>query len=598
MFFGNNYNWFEGVVEDRFDPLRLGRVRVRVMGIHTDQKSKNREQGIPTEELLWMHPLLPITSSSMSGIGDSPTGLVEGSHVVGYFRDQFCQDGVVVGSLPGIYKHKPNNTRGFSDPSGTYPRYIGNDVNILAGGGQAGSGDVTGAPTIDNVPFDIKVRNDNAAIAVNADLNTEYIADDDPNFTIEEMLKQDEGVKYKWYLDSELYPTIGIGHLIIKQKITDANIINGLISKLVGRVVTNGTITEDEVSKLFADDLYVVRSGILSNSRLGNIYGSMSRSRQMAIENMCFQMGVGGLLKFNNTLSAMEAQDWKSAYTNLRQSLWASQTPGRSGRVSKIILSGNLESYGIANSTPEPEVPLLRMSRMSTRLQSTQIDIDDPEQPPPKEDKKILFTEPKVEFSSQYPYNHVYESEGGHIEEFDDTPSKERYHRKHPIGTFEEIQPDGTRVVKIIGDDYLIVQKGRNVNIKGNLQVVIEGDSTVYCMGNSIQTIDGNVNQMVKGNVTEHVEGNITQTVTGNSIQTIKGDVEQNINGTATQIIDGVVNQTIKSDCYQQIDGNYQSSISGNYNMTVSGTYNVSANITTISANGTATISGSTIILN
>lgn len=592
MFFGNNYTWFEGVVEDRLDPLRLGRVRVRVMGIHTDQKSKNREQGIPTEELLWMHPLLPITSSSVSGIGDSPTGLVEGAHVVGYFRDQFYQDGVVVGSLPGIYKHKPNSSKGFSDPNGIFPRYIGNDVNILAGGGQASSSDYQGAPTMDGLPTSIKVRNDNVAIAVNADPNTEYTPDDDPAFTIEQMLKQDEGVRYKWYLDSELYPTIGIGHLIIKQKITDSNVINGLISNMVGRVVTDGTITEQEVSKLFEEDLYTVRAGILSSSRLGQIYGSMNRSRQMAIENMCFQMGVGGLLKFNNTLTAMESQDWKSAYTNMRQSLWASQTPGRAGRVSKIILSGNVESYGVAATISTPPIAKRMVASTATAP------IDDPESPPPKEDKKILFTEPKVEFGSVYPHNHVYESEGGHIEEFDDTPTKERYHRKHPIGTFEEIQSDGTRVVKIIGDDFLIVQNGRNLNVKGNLQVVIEGESTIYCMGNSTQTIDGNLNQMVKGNVIEHVVGDLTQTVDGNSTQTITGNVEQVIKGTAIQTIDGEVTQTIHSNCYQTIDGDYSGNIVGNYTLTIGGLYSVSAKTTTVSASGTATVSGSTIILN
>ena len=30
--------WWQGVVEDREDPLMLGRVRVRVLGYHTDNK--------------------------------------------------------------------------------------------------------------------------------------------------------------------------------------------------------------------------------------------------------------------------------------------------------------------------------------------------------------------------------------------------------------------------------------------------------------------------------------------------------------------------------------------------------------------------------
>ena len=53
--------------------------------------------------------------------------------------------------------------------------------------------------------------------------------------------------------------------------------------------------------------------------------------------------------------------------------------------------------------------------------------------------------------SSQYPYNHVYESESGHVMEIDDSPEAERLLRYHKTGTFEEIHPDGQRVVKVIG---------------------------------------------------------------------------------------------------------------------------------------------------
>ena len=34
----NNFVWFNGVVEDRNDPQKLGRLRVRCVGIHTDNK--------------------------------------------------------------------------------------------------------------------------------------------------------------------------------------------------------------------------------------------------------------------------------------------------------------------------------------------------------------------------------------------------------------------------------------------------------------------------------------------------------------------------------------------------------------------------------
>ena len=60
----DGFIWFAGVVEDRQDPLKLGRVRVRCLGYHTEDK-----EALPTADLPWAHPLLPITSSGVSGIG-------------------------------------------------------------------------------------------------------------------------------------------------------------------------------------------------------------------------------------------------------------------------------------------------------------------------------------------------------------------------------------------------------------------------------------------------------------------------------------------------------------------------------------------------
>ena len=78
----DGFIWFVGVVEDRADPKHLGRCRVRALGYHTADKI-----ALPTEDLPWAMPMLPITSSGISGIGQSPLGLVEGSWVLGFFRD-------------------------------------------------------------------------------------------------------------------------------------------------------------------------------------------------------------------------------------------------------------------------------------------------------------------------------------------------------------------------------------------------------------------------------------------------------------------------------------------------------------------------------
>lgn len=115
--------WFIGVVEDINDPLERGRMRVRCFGYHSEST-----QDVPTDALPWASPMMPITSASISGVGQSPTGIKQGTWVVGFFRDgEYAQDPIIMGTLPS-YSTAPNKTIGFRDPTGTYPKAIGNDL--------------------------------------------------------------------------------------------------------------------------------------------------------------------------------------------------------------------------------------------------------------------------------------------------------------------------------------------------------------------------------------------------------------------------------------------------------------------------------------
>lgn len=82
IFNKDGFNWWIGVVEDRMDPEKLGRCRVRIFGYHTDNKVL-----LPTEDLPWAIPIMPITSASTSGIGTSPLGPLTGTWVMGFFLD-------------------------------------------------------------------------------------------------------------------------------------------------------------------------------------------------------------------------------------------------------------------------------------------------------------------------------------------------------------------------------------------------------------------------------------------------------------------------------------------------------------------------------
>jgi hypothetical protein len=110
------FNWFVGVVEDRHDPEYIGRVRVRVFGDHISDKSR-----IPTEDLPWAQVMMPVSSASLAGIGDSPTGILQGSWVVGFYMDgNNKQQPIIMGTIPGITS-PADPTQGFADPSGINP---------------------------------------------------------------------------------------------------------------------------------------------------------------------------------------------------------------------------------------------------------------------------------------------------------------------------------------------------------------------------------------------------------------------------------------------------------------------------------------------
>ena len=125
----NNFIWFNGVVEDRQDPQKLGRLRVRCVGIHTDNKDD-----LPTSDLPWSQLIHPITSSGISGLGSSPGFIVEGTWVFGYFRDGYAmQEPMVIGTLPGKPAELADVNKGFYDPNGVYPKYKDEvDTNRLA----------------------------------------------------------------------------------------------------------------------------------------------------------------------------------------------------------------------------------------------------------------------------------------------------------------------------------------------------------------------------------------------------------------------------------------------------------------------------------
>ena len=165
---------YYGVIESRADPKQLGRVRVRVLGIHTEDKVL-----LPTADLPWATVLSH--DGSNSGLGTTPSFYVEGTWVLVDFFDEDMQEPYVLGGIPGVPSSLGvTGNIGFQDPRGRpddssksiYPTAAGvSDVHENARGSLEAASPVardsirkTSVPSADFDGFDIPTVGSNLTV--------------------------------------------------------------------------------------------------------------------------------------------------------------------------------------------------------------------------------------------------------------------------------------------------------------------------------------------------------------------------------------------------------------------------------------------------
>ena len=351
----DGFQWFVGVVEDRQDPQRLGRVRVRCLGYHTEI-----HEDLKTVDLPWAHPMNPITSATVSGLGQTPLGPVEGTWIVGFFQDGAdAQQPIIMGTLPGVANTLPtkDGSKGFQDRlNGNYPKYINEtDVNRLA-------------------------VNEKSTTTAPGETSTEV--NPHPTLTLRRA-------------DRDL--AVGVAN-------TDAT-----------------TVVDDVVA---ADD----------------------------------------------------GKSWN-----------------------------------------EPEVP----------------------------------------YNAVYPHNHVYETEGGHIKEFDDTIDNKRIHERHSSGTGYEIADDGTKVTRVKKDNYNIISADEYCHIQGTARQTIDGGLRVKVNNKPLSSAPGTTTAGNNYTIEVGAGANVSVEVQNGDINLISqlGDVNlkagKNMNIDVAQALNikvgGAITETAKS---------------------------------------------------
>ena len=179
------------------------------------------------------------------------------------------------------------------------------------------------------------------------------------------------------------------------------------------------------------------------------------------------------------------------------------------------------------------------------------------------------FDQPEIPYSAVYPYNHVYESESGHLMEYDDTNGSERIYQAHRTGTSYEIDKDGNKVEIIKGESYRLLSNKEQVQISGDSDISIDGRHKIYI--NKSNTLNNHYDIQVG------TGANI-------NIQVDSGDV--NLITTT-----GKINVNAGGDYNVKVGGNYNMTVAGNRQIDIEGT-------TTDNTTGSVIHRGSTIDLN
>lgn len=540
--------FYTGVVENRRDPTRLGRCQVRIVGLHTENRAD-----LPTELLPWAYPMQPITSAAMNGIGYTPLGPVEGTWVVVFFRDQECQQPIMMGTLGGI----PQNAEISPDFKND-----GDDYLIKTDGGtteQSTQQETLQPATGTTAPETTTKPVVNEYIGP---LTEEDIAKYKINIARLETTSEPDGA-----LDFTLTGTVGQQNygVVNAQGNVGKYQLNGIILNTLGYVTNvlnaNGESTPPSNQKLADDTIWVGKAGLTSVGYfLGNaetqenimdewtrhnyaqlkakgvvddttdkkvILGYLSAShsdgvdRALALKNgKDLQDGFGKTTTdlYKNGYSAIDGDQ----PTTLPQNVPVGADPATvplgekrpDGTISDGTPSGGVvygfsdpsKKYPLKDFLNEPDTNRLSRNDMiektivaikdATRTQKIPIAIDN-----------ATWNQPESPYNSQYPFNHVFQSESGHVQEFDDTPENERIHTYHKSGTFTEVDVNGTQVNKIVGDGYQIIDRNGYVYVKGAHDLTVDGVTNLFFRSDANIDITGNAKIYVRNNVDMRVSG-------------------------------------------------------------------------------------------
>lgn len=104
----------------------------------------------------------------------------------------------------------------------------------------------------------------------------------------------------------------------------------------VGRNLENRGITKQEALYMLENDI----KSIEKNLKEYSWYRDLDKVRQKVIIDMCFNVGLYGLLSFNNMIQAIRDKDYHKASEEMENSRWYRQVGNRAKRLCKMMKTG------------------------------------------------------------------------------------------------------------------------------------------------------------------------------------------------------------------------------------------------------------------
>lgn len=556
------WHWF-GVVEDRQDPKKLGRVRVRVFGDHTDDLAE-----LPTEDLPWAQVCVPITDS----VNKTPN-VWDGQMVFGFWADGAEKQ------VPVVLAQVPTENNSSSDPAGKKTKGFQDQREVKE-----------------------VVRTDGSSPSMGTDTSPKG---NPANFVASPQSLKREETQHELKIPMPKLPKIpSIGIPGIDGAIEDA--MEGLensLPKIPGLNEMMGIITENGLLNLAAQPLlYLLMNEIDKKvkriedklqSEVNEIVGKITDEIDEVTDEIedelreeinkisrtvqdSYDLIFGNIEKINNHLYGIDDTVIGDVKKKINDQLTIYGTV-----INEVIahLNDSTAELGLDVRIPDLAPPLLPdsppmkpfdydvlMNKYSEGTLDSLLPSDAYDEPPSKEDTTRPPQKPKKpsnplehketvdEVESQYPYNSATETESGHIIEFDDTPGAERIMVFHRSGSYTEMTKDGSVKYKSIKDKEDIVN------------------------ADSVSSIAGNSKRLVGGNVSDSVGGQYDVIISGGDLNIIvSGNANLNVAGNVTQQIGGNVSQKISGNVSQNVSGSMSLKIGGSMNVTTSGSYNVKA---------------------